>query len=123
MIFSEHCRSYPALINNASFIFYFPWPNEGLYEVADRFIRKVEDLPPRNDKAITAVCTEFYDKTVTAKALHIKQVLGRSCDLLPSLYTSFLENYKQLLSDKRSEIGAKIEKYRNGIIKLDYANE
>lgn len=39
--FSESCRSYPALINSASFIFYFPWPNEGLYEVATRFIESV----------------------------------------------------------------------------------
>lgn len=46
--FSEHCRSYPALINNASFIFYFPWPNEGLYEVACRFIINVDPLPNKN---------------------------------------------------------------------------
>jgi dynein heavy chain len=59
--FSTNCRSFPALINNASFIFYNPWPNEGLYEVATRFMKEVKDLPANNDIAISRVCTEFYD--------------------------------------------------------------
>lgn len=42
--------------------------------------------------------------------------------MLPSHYTSFLETYKLLLDLKRKEIGAKIEKYRNGILKLEDAN-
>jgi len=121
--FSVACRSFPALINNASFIFYNPWPNEGLYEVAYRFMKEVKPLPDKADQAIAYVCTEFYDNTMTTLALRIKTTIGRPCDLLPSHYTSFLETYKLILDLKRKEIGAKIEKYRNGILKLEDAND
>ena len=117
------CRSFPALINNAAFIFYNPWPNEGLYEVAFRFMSEVKPLPENFDKVIAQVCTDFYDKTMTHLAIKIKLTMGRPCDLLPSHYTSFLETYKILLDLKRKEIGAKIEKYRNGILKLEDAND
>lgn len=43
-IFSDQCRSFPALINNASFIFYFAWPAEGLYEVSKVFMTNIEPL-------------------------------------------------------------------------------
>jgi len=121
--FSVACRSFPALINNAAFIFYNPWPNEGLYEVAYRFMSDVNPLPDGAQKAISRVCTEFYDKTMTTLALRIKTTLGRPCDLLPSHYTSFLETYKVILDQKRKDIGSKIEKYKNGILKLEDANE
>jgi hypothetical protein len=42
---------------------------------------------------------------------------------LPSLYTAFLITYKNLLEQKRKELGANIEKYKNGILKLNDANE
>ena len=42
--------------------------------------------------------------------------------MLPSLYTAFLSTYKTLLEQKRKDIGANIEKYRNGILKLEDAN-
>lgn len=122
-LFGKQCNSFPALINNTNFIFYFPWPNEGLYEVAERFIGNVEPLPEGADKKIARVCTDFYDKCLTSKALHIKQTQNRNCDLLPSLYTQFMLTYKEILSTKRAEIGALIDKYRNGIVKLEHANE
>jgi dynein heavy chain len=59
---------------------------------------------------------------MTKLALKIKQTQNRNCDLLPSLYTQFLSTYKTLLDEKRKFIGANIEKYRNGILKLDDAN-
>ena len=95
--FSVACRSFPALINNAAFIFYNPWPNEGLYEVAYRFLCEVQPLPEGAEKAIARVCTEFYDQTMTTLALKIKTTMGRPCDLLPSHYTAFLETYKVIL--------------------------
>ena len=70
--FSKQCNSFPALINNTNFIFYFPWPNEGLYEVANRFIGNVTPLPEGAEEKIARVCTDFYDYTLTAKALNIK---------------------------------------------------
>jgi len=121
--FSVACKSFPALINNASFIFYNPWPMEGLYEVGIRFMKEVDPLPEGNQEAITQVCAKFYDQTMTESALKIKTTQGRACDLLPSLYTAFLQTYKNLLDSKRKEIGASIEKYKNGILKLNDANE
>lgn len=70
--FSVACKSFPALINNASFIFYNPWPMEGLYEVGVRFMNDVTPLPDGNHEAITQVCAKFYDQTMTQSALKIK---------------------------------------------------
>jgi dynein heavy chain len=70
--FSVACKSFPALINNASFIFYNPWPMEGLYEVGVRFMNDVTPLPEGNHEAITQVCAKFYDQTMTQSALKIK---------------------------------------------------
>jgi len=86
-VFSEQCKAFPALINNASFIYYFPWPAEGLYEVAKVFMSKIEDLPTGMDVAISETARDFYCDTMTKKAILIKKSLNRDCPLLPSLYT------------------------------------
>lgn len=86
-MFSEQCKAFPALINNASFIYYFPWPAEGLYEVAKVFLGKIEELPAGMDVAISETARDFYCDTMTKKAIMIKKSLNRDCPLLPSLYT------------------------------------
>lgn len=121
-VFSDQCKAFPALINNASFIFYFPWPSEGLYEVAKVFMKNIEPLPEGMDVAISKTATDFYCDTMTKKSILIKKSLNRDCQLLPSLYTQFLASYKLILDSKREEIGKNIDKYKAGITKLEMAS-
>gem|GEM_PF-4855652 len=37
----NYCRMYPGLVNNTTIIWYLPWPEEALMEVAGKYLTSV----------------------------------------------------------------------------------
>jgi dynein heavy chain len=42
----NYCRMYPGLVNNTTIIWYMPWPEEALLEVATKYLKDLELLKP-----------------------------------------------------------------------------
>ena len=40
----NYCRMYPGLVNNTTIIWYLPWPEEALMEVAGKYLTAVQLL-------------------------------------------------------------------------------
>lgn len=40
----NYCRMYPGLVNNTTIIWYLPWPEEALMEVAAKYLSEIEIL-------------------------------------------------------------------------------
>lgn len=40
----NYCRMYPGLVNNTTIIWYLPWPEEALIEVAKKYLSEIEIL-------------------------------------------------------------------------------
>lgn len=36
----NYCRQYPGFLNNTTMIWFMPWPEEGLVEVANSYLEK-----------------------------------------------------------------------------------
>ena len=38
----NYCRQYPGLVNNTTTIWFLPWPEEALLEVANKYMSKIK---------------------------------------------------------------------------------
>lgn len=60
--FKDYCKQYPALINNTTIDWFMPWPEEALYEVAKKFLDKMNDLD-RKEEGLAALCAYAHSTT------------------------------------------------------------
>jgi dynein heavy chain len=40
----NYCRMYPGLVNNTTIIWYLPWPEQALMEVANKYLSDIKLL-------------------------------------------------------------------------------
>lgn len=115
----NYCRMYPGLVNNTTMIWFMPWPNEALVEVANKSLMK---LPFDEDtrKAVAAFFGNAHSKVLLLAEKMLRN-LKRLYYVTPTNYIELVKGYVELLKEKQDEIGGDMNKLANGLFKLDEA--
>lgn len=113
-------RNFPSLVNCTSVFWILPWSDGALTAVATHFLSQAHQLQlaPEKKAAIANTCVKFHT-SVREASVRFQQQLGRYYYVTPISYMQLLSNLEKLLSRKQSEMLARIEKYKNGVQKLE----
>jgi dynein heavy chain len=115
----HYSRNYSAFIYNTTQIYYESWPHSALIEVATKFLSddKLEN---------TAILSKYFaytHKMVSETAELVFQETGRKFCITQKNFVDFSLIFKQMLKHKRQDLRNKINKYINGLERLQEANE
>ncbi|XP_072006034.1 dynein axonemal heavy chain 2 [Engystomops pustulosus] len=121
--FRNRIRQYPALVNCTTIDWFSQWPQEALLEVAERYLEGVElgSLEGINGKVARIFVT--MHRSVADYCHKMKLELKRQNYITPTSYLEVVSRYKRLLNEKRTELGEKASKLRNGLFKIDETRE
>merc|ERR1719181_7097 len=116
------CRFYPSLINNTTIDWFTSWPQDALTSVGLRFLEGVtlEDESFREGIAATFATVHISVEASSDKMLN---ELKRHNYITPTHFLELVKGYKQLLAEKRGQLGAQRDKLSNGLAKLVEARD
>ncbi|XP_063786889.1 dynein axonemal heavy chain 2 [Pseudophryne corroboree] len=121
--FRNRIRQYPALVNCTTIDWFSEWPEEALLEVAERYLEGADlgSMEEINGKVARIFVT--MHRSVAEYSHKMKMELRRQNYITPTSYLEVVSRYKRLLNEKRSELGEKASKLRNGLFKIDETRE
>ena len=116
--FRERCRMFPGLVNCCTIDWFTEWPSDALQEVAKK---QMETEKTMSDEVKEALCTVFATchRSTAEQSNEMLAVLKRKNYVTPTNYLEFVNGYRTLLEEKRSQIGGKAAKLRGGLLKLE----
>jgi dynein heavy chain len=116
--FRERCRMFPGLVNCTTIDWFTEWPPDALLEVA---AKQLEDTDLGTVEIKNNVCKVFETAHTSVHMMSTKMFdqLKRTNYVTPTNYLEFVGGYKNLLKEKRLEIGDKAQKLKGGLLKLD----
>ena len=135
--FRNRCRMYPALVSGTTIIFFHPWPQDALREVAAKFLEetklidsgtkskggKEESADPdlSDDVLKPRVGTVFAlaHQTVANSSAKMLLELKRNNYVTPTNFLELVKSYRELLTEKMGEIGESRNKLIGGLSKLE----
>ncbi|KAM8972622.1 dynein axonemal heavy chain 2 [Pelodytes ibericus] len=121
--FRNRIRQYPALVNCATIDWFSEWPHDALLEVAERYLEGAElgNMEEIHGKVSRIFVT--MHRSVADYSHKMKVELRRPNYITPTSYLEVVSRYKNLLAEKRDELGEKATKLRNGLYKIDETRE
>ncbi|XP_040202767.1 dynein heavy chain 2, axonemal [Rana temporaria] len=121
--FRNRIRQYPALVNCTTIDWFSEWPQEALLEVAERYLEGVELGNVEGVSGKVARIFVTMHRSVAEYSRKMKLELRRHNYITPTSYLEVVSRYKSLLNEKRTELGDKATKLRNGLFKIDETRE
>ncbi|KAI8853504.1 dynein heavy chain, N-terminal region 2-domain-containing protein [Chytridium lagenaria] len=120
--FRNRLRMFPSLVNCTTIDWFSEWPEDALTEVALKYLDGI-DLGSENiRKGVAQVFVSVHTSVVeTSKKMRVE--LRRYNYVTPINYLELVAGYRELLRDKRKEIGEAAAKLKNGLSKLDDTRE
>jgi len=112
----RRCRNFPGLVSNTVIDWFFAWPEDALYKVADYFLRE-ETLPEERRADITAHMVHVHQSVVTASK-KFELELRRYNYVTPKNYLDFIANYRTQLTQQRKAIATRVRRLDGGLTKL-----
>ncbi|KAK2951927.1 putative Dynein beta chain, ciliary [Blattamonas nauphoetae] len=116
--FRQRARKFPGLCSSTSIDWFHPWPQEALLSVARRFLADVE-LGSDEEKEAVCQFMAYTNLTVNEVSEHFLASERRYNYTTPKSFLELINLYKNMLESKRNEIEKKIERFDNGLIKLE----
>lgn len=117
----NRCRSFPGLVGNTTIDWIFTWPKQALVSVAKGYIsenRKIPDV--QKDSIISHVV--YVHKSLDHYSEEFFNKIGRKNYVTPKHFIDFVATYVSFIEDKYSSITKQIERYRDGIKKINDAS-
>jgi dynein heavy chain len=116
------CRMYPGLVNSTTIDWFHVWPAEALQEVAAKFLAEV---PFPDDSYRIKISSVFADMhlSVIAASNRMLLELKRHNYVTPTNYLELVKGYRTLLAEKSGELGSSAKKLRDGLQKLEDAQQ
>jgi len=113
----NYTRMYPGLINNTTIVWFMPWPQEALYEVADHYLQTLSDVDANSKKAMSGFFSDTHTQVLSfANKMWLE--LKRLYYVTATNYIELVQGYLALLQEKRKEVGNEINKLNLGLEKL-----
>nr|XP_033816070.1 dynein heavy chain 17, axonemal isoform X1 [Geotrypetes seraphini] len=110
-------RKFPAVVNCTSIDWFHEWPEEALVSVSGRFLEDTEGIEI-DVKMSISLFMAYVHKTVNEMSKMYLSADRRYNYTTPKTFLEFIKLYQNLLSRKRKELIAKMERLENGLTKL-----
>ena len=121
--FRDRCRQFPSIINCTTIDWYNAWPEDALYSVAYRkYEEKADALEIRDDLDVLSKSCVMLHMTVRDESEVYLSELKRNNYVTPTSYLALVKVFVTELKNQREKIPVQIQKYKNGLEKLDQVN-
>ncbi|XP_006886407.1 PREDICTED: dynein heavy chain 17, axonemal [Elephantulus edwardii] len=110
-------RKFPAVVNCTAIDWFHEWPEDALVSVSARFLEETEGIPTEVKNSISLFMA-YVHTTVNDMSKVYLATERRYNYTTPKTFLEQIKLYQSLLSKKRMELVAKIERLENGLMKL-----
>eukprot|EP01135_Chromosphaera_perkinsii_P005558 Nk52_evm107s352 gene=Nk52_evmTU107s352 len=116
--FRDRLRKFPSLINCTTIDWFSEWPNDALLEVASKYLDEGLGFEAEIVDKISEVFTVAHSSVREMSKKMLFEV-KRANYVTPTNYLELVSGYKELVKEKKLELGNAAGKLRNGLDKLD----
>jgi len=102
--FRNYLRMYPGLVNNTTINWFMPWPQDALYEVAQRNLTEKSEFEPEMINNLSDIFCQMH-VSVSDAVERYEEELKRTTYVTPTNYLELVNGYLKLLADKQKEVG------------------
>ena len=120
--FRSRLRMFPSLVNCTTIDWFSEWPEDALLEVALKYLDGFDLGADSVRKSVSQMFVAVHLSVVENSARMITE-LKRYNYVTPINYLELVKGYRELLKEKRAEMGSSASKLRNGLSKLDDTRE
>uniref|UniRef100_A0A8D0H5U7 Dynein axonemal heavy chain 17 n=1 Tax=Sphenodon punctatus TaxID=8508 RepID=A0A8D0H5U7_SPHPU len=110
-------RKFPAVVNCTAINWFHEWPEDALVSVSARFLEETEGIEA-DVKTSISLFMSYVHKTVNEMSKVYLTTERRYNYTTPKTFLEQIKLYQNLLSKKRHELIAKIDRLENGLMKL-----
>ncbi|NXN68995.1 DYH17 protein, partial [Himantopus himantopus] len=110
-------RRFPAVVNCTAINWFHEWPEDALVSVSSRFLEETGDIEPEVKVSISQFMS-YVHMSVKEMSKTYLATERRYNYTTPKTFLEQIKLYQNLLSKKRSELTAKIERLEKGLTKL-----
>ncbi|XP_004592923.2 dynein axonemal heavy chain 17 [Ochotona princeps] len=110
-------RKFPAVVNCTAINWFHEWPEDALVSVSARFLEETQGIQPEVKASISQFMS-YVHTTVNELSKVYLATERRYNYTTPKTFLEQIKLYQSLLAKKRQELGAKIERLENGLMKL-----
>jgi dynein heavy chain len=120
--FRTRLRMFPALVNCTTIDWFSEWPDDALLEVAMKYMDGFDLGSDSIRKNVSQMFVNIH-LSVAENSLRMFSELRRYNCVTPINYLELVNGYRQILTEKKTEMGSAAKKLRNGLSKLDDTRE
>ena len=118
--FRSRLRKYPALVNNCTIDWFFPWPRSALRAVGNKSLADI-GVPKEQHADVVSVCTSFHE-VARAQAIRCREQEKRFSYVTPTSYLELFTLFRKTLHTQRKEVVQAQQRYEQGLAKLAFAS-